>query len=194
MQRSRMADRQIPDVWLPEDAADDERRLRVVFILVLIVTIVGGGIDLALDAPASWVSPHVIFELALMSAALATSVWLWRGWRRSRRTLATARNALADQVAQRDAWRSSAEGLLAPLGKAIDSQLAAWDLTPVERDIALQLLKGRSHKQIAYSSGRSERTVRQHAVAIYQKSGLSGRAALAAFFLEGIPDSLPRLP
>ena len=30
-------------------------------------------------------------------------------------------------------------------------------------------------------------TIRQHAVAVYQKSGLGGRAELAAFFLEGIP-------
>ena len=48
------------------------------------------------------------------------------------------------------------------------------------------MLKGRSHKQIAFATGRSERTVRQHAVAVYQKSGLNGRAELAAFFLEDI--------
>ena len=46
--------------------------------------------------------------------------------------------------------------------------------------------KGRSHKQIAYATGRSERTVRQHAVSVYHKSGLNGRAELAAFFLEDI--------
>lgn len=50
-------------------------------------------------------------------------------------------------------------------------------------------MKGRSHKQIAYATGRSERTVRQHAVAVYQKSGLNGRAELAALFLEDL--SLP---
>jgi len=35
-------------------------------------------------------------------------------------------------------------------------------------------------------SGRRERTVRQHAVAVYRKSGLSGRAELSAFFLEDL--------
>ena len=45
---------------------------------------------------------------------------------------------------------------------------------------ALGLLAGRSHKAIAYATGRSERTVRQHAVADYEKSGLAGRAELAA--------------
>jgi len=101
--------------------------------------------------------------------------------------------ALAERAVERDTWRSSAEDLLAGLGKAIDERLSQWGLTPVEREVALQLLKGKSHKQIAYGSGRSERTVRQHAVAVYQKSGLNGRAELAAFFLEGIPEtSLPR--
>ncbi len=33
---------------------------------------------------------------------------------------------------------------------------------------------------------RSERTVRQHAIAVYSKSGLAGRAELAAFFLEDL--------
>jgi DNA-binding NarL/FixJ family response regulator len=52
------------------------------------------------------------------------------------------------------------------------------------------LLKGHGHKQAAALTGRSERTVRQHAVSIYHKAGLSGRAELAAFFLEDL--LLPR--
>ncbi len=46
------------------------------------------------------------------------------------------------------------------------------------------LLKGYSHKETASLTGRGERTVRQHAVSVYRKSGLSGRAELAAFFFE----------
>jgi DNA-binding NarL/FixJ family response regulator len=54
---------------------------------------------------------------------------------------------------------------------------------------ALQLLKGQSHKEIAAATGRSERTVRQHAVAAYHKAGVAGRAELAGFFLGDL--SLP---
>jgi DNA-binding NarL/FixJ family response regulator len=72
------------------------------------------------------------------------------------------------------------------VARAIDEQFRAWRLTPTEGEIALQLLQGRSHKQIAAATGRSERTVRQHAVVVYQKSGLGGRAELGAFFLEGL--------
>jgi len=56
--------------------------------------------------------------------------------------------------------------------------------------VALMLLKGLSHKEIAAQRGTSEGTVRQQALSIYRKTGLSGRSTLAAFFLEGL--ALPR--
>jgi DNA-binding NarL/FixJ family response regulator len=34
--------------------------------------------------------------------------------------------------------------------------------------------------------GRSERTVRQHAIAVYSKAKVAGRAELSAFFLEDL--------
>ena len=68
----------------------------------------------------------------------------------------------------------------------MDAQFTAWQLTPTEREIAFLLLQGHGHKQIAARTGRSERTVRQHAVAVYEKAGLGGRAELAAFFLQDL--------
>ena len=165
-----------------------QRGLRMTLLLVLLATILGGGIDLVLDAPDSWFSPHALYEVTLILAASLTMVWFWRGWWRSERDLTRTRHALAERSAERDAWRLDAESHLAGLGRAIAEQMSAWGLTRVEREVALRLLKGHSHKQIAYATNRSERTVRQHAVSIYQKSGLNGRAELAAFFLEGIPD------
>lgn len=176
----------MPDTWPSGDDGENDRALRVLLALVLAATIVGGGVDLFLDAPDSWRSPHVLFEVTLIGAALATAILLWRGWWHSHRTLAQTRQVLAERSAERDTWRASAEAALAGLGKAIDERFSGWGLTPVEREIALLLLKGHSHKQIAYTTGRSERTVRQHAVTVYRKSAMSGRAELAAFFLEDI--------
>jgi DNA-binding NarL/FixJ family response regulator len=93
---------------------------------------------------------------------------------------------LAVRQAERDAWRRSAEEALAGVRQAIDRQLDAWALTGAEREVALLLLKGHGHKQVAALTGRSERTVRQHAVAVYRKAGISGRAELAAFFFDGL--------
>lgn len=173
-----------------DDTSDRRSALAVLLAIVLLGTIVGGGIDLYLDAPDTWRSPHVLYEVALIIAAMATSVLLWRGWWRSRAALSATQRVLADHAAEREAWLASADAALAGFSRAIDERFDGWSLTPTEREIALMLLKGRSHKQIAYDTGRSERTVRQHAVAVYQKSGLGGRAELAAFFLDDL--MLPR--
>lgn len=87
-------------------------------------------------------------------------------------------------------WRTDMRELLKGLSSAIDAQFDRWQLTGAEREIALLLLKGLSHKEIAALRDTSERTIRQQAQSIYGKSNLSGRAALSAFFLEDM--LLPR--
>ena len=126
--------------------------------------------------------------------ALGSAVVLWRGWQRAERSLDDVKRALQRHRAERDAWRESAQKLLDGLGRALDDQFARWALTDAEREVALLLLKGYSHKAIARATGRSDKTVRQHAGAVYRKSGLGGRAELAAFFLEDLllPDRTPR--
>lgn len=168
-----------------------DKTLRIVLGSVLVAAAIGGSVDLYLDAPDTIWSLHVIYEVALVLAAMSAFVYLWRGWWSARTELRETKDLLAEQRIERDAWRASAESALAGLGKAINERFKAWGLTGTEKEIALLLLKGKSHKEIAYSSGRSERTVRQHSVSIYQKSKLAGRAELAAFFLDGVmlPDS-----
>jgi DNA-binding CsgD family transcriptional regulator len=83
-------------------------------------------------------------------------------------------------------WRTDMREVLKGLGSAIDAQFERWQLTPAEREVAMLMLKGLSHKEIAAVREASERTVRQQARAIYGKANLSGRAALSAFFLEDL--------
>jgi DNA-binding CsgD family transcriptional regulator len=175
------------DMDITDDRPESEGPLRVLLAVVLAGPIVGGALDLYLDAPDSLRSAHVAFELGLIAAASLSSVVLWRGWWISRRRLAESERSLTTRAAERDAWRASAEAALAGFARAVDERFDAWKLTAAERDVAIRLLKGHSHKQIAFETGRSERTVRQHAVAIYEKSGLAGRAELAAFFLDDLP-------
>lgn len=172
-----------------DDMADDAR-LRIIVLLALAVVVIGGALDLYFDAPDDWLSAHVLIELALMAGIAAMAVYLWRGWRRASVQLASTRRSLIAEQAERNAWRQRAEQSLKSLGNAINEQFSDWELTPSEREIALLLLKGYGHKRVAALTDRSERTVRQHAVSVYEKSGLGGRAELAAFFLEGL--MLPR--
>jgi DNA-binding CsgD family transcriptional regulator len=171
---------------LDDPANDGGLRQRWALTAILAAVAVGGGADLWLDRPQGpgWV--HVVFEGALLVASLGAMAWLWAGWTRTRRSLAGARADSEAHRSERDAWRARAEKLLRGLGDEIDAQLRRWNLTPAERETALFLLKGYGHKEIAALSGRSERTVRQHAVAVYRKSGLAGRAELSAFFLEDL--------
>jgi DNA-binding CsgD family transcriptional regulator len=159
---------------------------RLPLTVVLLAIAIGGALDLLLDAPTEWRSLHVVYELGLVAVGLLTTAWLWRGWGRAARSAGLLRRSLAERQAERDAWRARAERALEGLGRAVDEQFRDWQLTPAERDVALRLLKGYGHKEVAALTGRSERTVRQHAVAVYQKSGLQGRAELAGFFLEDL--------
>jgi DNA-binding NarL/FixJ family response regulator len=81
-------------------------------------------------------------------------------------------------------WRAELAGHFQELGAAMQRQFAAWGCTGAEQEVGLLLLKGFSHKEIARFRGASEATIRQQATALYQKAGLSGRAALSAYFLE----------
>lgn len=166
---------------------ETDRRLQLILTAALALLVVGGIVDLILDQPTSWLSFHVIFELMLIAGGLALAITLWLRWRAAAHDVERLRASLQERQAERDIWKASAEQALAGFGRAIDAQFRAWQLTPAEREVALLLLKGYSHKAIARHTDRSDATVRQHATVIYQKAGLSGRAELAAYFLEGIP-------
>jgi DNA-binding CsgD family transcriptional regulator len=165
---------------------DLDARLRWILAVALFSIIVGGTADLAMDKPATWLSFHVVFETIMIAGALVLATTLWLGWWRSAHSAAALRESLDEQRHERDAWKASAQAALEGLGRAIDAQFRSWRLTATEREVALLLLKGYGHKEIAALTGRSERTVRQHAGVVYEKAGIAGRAELAAYFLNDL--------
>ena len=168
------------------DQTDVGVRFRWIGTFLFGAIALGGAVDLVLDQPTTLWSFHVLFELGMLIVSLGAVVFLWVGWQGAGRTLEQTRSALEARGAERDAWRQRAEKFLSGLGLEIDRQFREWGLTPVERETALLLLKGYGHKEIAALQEKSERTVRQHSVAVYRKSGLAGRAQLSAFFLEDL--------
>lgn len=161
-------------------------RLRYLLTVMLVLMMAGGIADLVLDRPKRMLSAHMLLEVGLIVTEAVTVAFLWRGWFTAERRLGATRAELSRHVAERDAWRAASQAAIDGLRSAITVQFDAWALTDAERDVAMRLLQGESHKVIAHRTGRSERTVRQHAVTVYQKSGLRGRAELAAFFLDGL--------
>jgi DNA-binding CsgD family transcriptional regulator len=145
---------------------------------------VAAGVDLLTDSPRVWRGPHALVEIAFILLGAIAAILLLRGWRETEHSLEDVRVALARRQAERDHWQGLARNALRGLGEALDRQFGEWGLTPAEKETAMFLLKGYSHKEAASLLQRSERTLRQHAVSVYRKSGLAGRAELSAFFFE----------
>lgn len=70
--------------------------------------------------------------------------------------------------------------------KVLEIQFEQWHLSKSEQEVALLLLKGLSLKEISQIRGTKERTIRQQASTIYQKSNLKGRYELSAYFIEDL--------
>lgn len=56
-------------------------------------------------------------------------------------------------------------------------------LTPRERDVLRQLLRGLAEKEVAHELGLASRTLHHHVTALYRKLGVQSRAELMALFL-----------
>lgn len=182
-----------------DDAWERRRSWGAGIVLILIAAL--AGVDLAADLVQGTTRWHVVLEGAVVLAwavgamlVLRHLVHLVRRERQARADAAALEVRLAELAAEAARWRSEAQDLLCGLGAAIDRQLRRWDLSAAEREIALLLLKGLSHKQIAALRATSEATVRQQARSVYRKAGVEGRHDLAAFFLEGLPDLGSRAP
>jgi DNA-binding CsgD family transcriptional regulator len=179
-----------------------DSRLQLALIVMILAIMVGGIVDLVLDAPTTLLSFHVIFEIAFVLLCLGTAIFLWLAGSQSERSLQRTRQVLESHESELSEWRERAQRLLHGLGVEIDRQMRAWGLSPAEREVALLLLKGYSTKEIASHLEKSERTVRQQCSAVYKRSGLGGRAELSAFFLEDLllpietdsPNSSPSAP
>jgi len=162
------------------------RRPLIVGAAVLAVVAALVGADLFSDLGEGVGLGHVALEGSAVVLAAVGAAWLLYGLRQLSRERDDAREEAQRQHAEAARWRQEAEASLRGLGAAIDDQFARWSLSPAEREVAMLLLKGLSMKEVATARGVSERTARQQATAVYQKSGLSGRADLAAFFLEDL--------
>lgn len=176
---------------IPADVREPAPPRLLVLLFALMAVLV--GIDLVTDLQARTTLVHVLLELLVVVIGFVAATAIALRLRRSAREAHALREEavqLAESLrATREEahrWRGEAAGLIAGLSAAIDAQFARWELTPAEQEIALLLLKGLSHKEIAQLRSVNETTVRQQARSLYRKAGLSGRNDLAAFFLEDL--------
>lgn len=174
------------------DAGSEQALFRTLIALFGLVAILAIG-DLMADSDGGSSIAHLVTEGAIVVAGGSGILVAVRHIRRLRaaeaQALAEVRSLderLAATRIQAERWLRETRELRQGLGLAIDRQLEAWALTRAEKEIALLLLKGLSHKQVAAARSVGETTVRQQARAIYQKANVDGRHDLAAYFLEGL--------
>lgn len=166
----------------------------LVGVLVAFVAIaLLAALDLASDLREGTTVGHVVAEGGVFFVGMLGGVFIARrlmGVMRSERVARAEALDLAERLKASEAeatrWRDEARELLTGLGAALERQFERWALSPAEKEVALLLLKGLSHKEIAEVRSITEATARQQARAVYKKAGLSGRNDLAAFFLEDL--------
>jgi putative tricarboxylic transport membrane protein len=126
--------------------------------------------------------------VGLLAIFFASVVWYERARRGTMARELALNRKLTDALQAAESERERAREILGGLSGEIDRQFESWSLTAAEREVAILMLKGLRHKEIAGARHTTERTARQQALAVYKKAGLDGRTDLAAFFLE---DFLP---
>lgn len=129
---------------------------------------------------------HVIHEVILFGVAIMALAWQIRVILLKNRDLHSLNHQLLEAKKSYQDWKDRSHSQALEMRQMIDQQFAVWHLSQSEKDVALLLIKGLSMKEIADIRSTHEKTVRQQAMTIYKKAGLSGRQELAAFFLEDI--------
>jgi DNA-binding CsgD family transcriptional regulator len=149
------------------------------------------GADLASDWNTERAGSHLLLESLAGALALLGLAVLIVHTRALHRWNDDLGNALLRCEHEGAHHRERAQAVLEGLAATLERTFTAWDLTPAEREVAVLLLEGRSHKEIAVLRNTEPGTVRQQALSVYRKSGVDGRASLAAVFIQ---DMLARGP
>lgn len=166
-----------------------ERRIRW-----LLAAVGGGcfalllGLEIATESDDLDVFDMAVDALSLMltiGAATGVALLVQRLQRQHEEKMALLAD-LKTARAEGRAWRQRAENHMNGIRLEMQRQFQEWQMTEAEQEIALLMLKGLSHKEIAGLRGTSEATVRQQARSIYQKAKLPGKTAFSAYFLEDL--------
>ena len=142
--------------------------------------------DLIIDLSHGASINHLLQETIILLFAIAILTWLFLDRQTKKQEIESLREELSESHQQSSSDSLEIAHSKRQLAEFIRDQFTEWKLTESEREIGQLLLKGCSLKEIAALRGTAEKTIRQQASSIYQKSGVSGRHAFSAWFIEDI--------
>ncbi len=131
-------------------------------------------------------SMHIAQEGFVAFLCIIAIYIIWKEMIDNRHSVKSLEQNLKKVKKDKESYSQQAQVLKVGLIKALNSQFEQWSLSKSEQEVALLLIKGLSFEQISQIRGTKEKTVRQQASTIYQKSNLDGRSHLAAYFLEDL--------
>jgi DNA-binding NarL/FixJ family response regulator len=154
----------------------------IVTILAIIMSL--NFIDVITDIGLGVPMWHIIEESVIVLASAIAVIFLVIEMRRQSREVASLARTLSVADQQLANITSEMKSARRQYSEVIHEQFDEWKLTEGEQQVAMLLLKGLSFREIAAVRSTQEKTVRQQASTIYGKSGVDGRHAFAAWFLE----------
>jgi DNA-binding CsgD family transcriptional regulator len=160
------------------------RAQELVVIAVLAVVGMANLYDLVIDLSYGTTTGHLVAEALMIMMSLSVITWLLLNLHLQKKELEQIRQEIAEAKNRRMQMGAEGQEVRSKLSEIIRQQFQNWQLTGGEQEVALLLLKGLSFKEIAAVRDTHEKTVRQQASAIYRKSGVNGRHAFSAWFIE----------
>lgn len=133
-----------------------------------------------------------IIELLIFIVGSIAFLYLWELTKREERSKIHHGEEIKKIQHDCDNWKKKSSLFIEEFQNYIQHHFNIWELSEAEKDVGIFLIKGLTFKEIAAFRNVSEKTIRNQALAIYAKSGLSGRNELAAFFLEELLTSAPK--
>ncbi|CAC9489923.1 Regulatory protein LuxR [uncultured Gammaproteobacteria bacterium] len=131
-------------------------------------------------------SMHIAQEGFIAFLCIVAIYIIWKEIIDNRHSVKSLEQSLKKVKKDKETYSQQVQVLRVGLLKVLNSQFEQWSLSKSEQEVALLLIKGLSFEQISQIRGTKEKTVRQQASTIYQKSNLDSRSHLAAYFLEDL--------
>lgn len=158
----------------------------ILLVLVFTTVVIASGADLYADLSHGASTGHIVKEAFIVSISIGALAWLFLRLRQQRSEIRLLKQELGTLNRPQIPAKKYVLEARKKLGNVVVQQFKEWKLTGSEIEVGWLLLKGLSLKEIAMVRNTHEKTVRQQASSIYKKSGVSGRHAFSAWFIEDI--------
>lgn len=153
--------------------------LRIAFSILLLAIAALGCVDLLFDWKGIGLLHAAVEGLAILLCICLLAL-LWFQVEKSVKISESHRRQAEQEFRE---FKLRNRQTLDQFRSALHEQFGRWDFSDAEIRVAEGLIRGYSLREIAARAGRSVKTVQNQSTAIYQKSGMTGRADLSAFFL-----------